>query len=83
MNWPIGCGKDFQGVYDREKSQLLFFSGVNGRAKAEKSGLKVSIVPQSATRGRGGGVSFRKDSKNGSIPKLVNAEPKNTGESLP
>ena len=36
MNWPIGCGKDFQGVYDREKSQLLFFSGVNGRAKAAK-----------------------------------------------
>ena len=36
MNWPVGCGKDFQGVYDREKSQLLFFSGVNGRAKAAK-----------------------------------------------
>ncbi len=37
MNWPIGCGKDFQGVYDREKSQLLFFSGLNGKAKAEKT----------------------------------------------
>ncbi len=36
MNWPIGCGKDFQGVYDREKGTLLFFSGVNGRAKADK-----------------------------------------------
>ncbi|MBR4016768.1 MAG: peptide chain release factor 3 [Oscillospiraceae bacterium] len=36
MNWPIGSGKDFQGVYDREKSQLLFFSGVNGKAKADK-----------------------------------------------
>ena len=36
MNWPIGSGKDFQGVYDREKSQLLFFSGLNGKAKAEK-----------------------------------------------
>ena len=36
MNWPIGSGKDFQGVYDREKSQLLFFSGANGRAKAAK-----------------------------------------------
>ena len=36
MNWPIGCGKDFQGVYDREKEELLFFSGVNGRAKADK-----------------------------------------------
>ena len=36
MNWPIGSGKDFQGVYDREKEELLFFSGVNGRAKADK-----------------------------------------------
>ena len=36
MNWPIGSGKDFQGVYDREKSQLLFFSGVSGKNKAEK-----------------------------------------------
>ena len=36
MNWPIGCGKDFQGVYDREGGQLLFFSGVNGRSRAGK-----------------------------------------------
>ena len=36
MNWPIGSGKDFQGVYDREKSQLLFFSGVSGKSKAAK-----------------------------------------------
>ena len=25
MNWPIGCGKEFQGVYDREKSRIIFF----------------------------------------------------------
>ena len=36
MNWPIGCGKDFQGVYQRAQSQLLFFSGVNGKSKAAK-----------------------------------------------
>ncbi len=36
MNWPIGCGKDFQGVYDREKAELLFFSGVNGKSRADK-----------------------------------------------
>ena len=34
MNWPIGSGKDFKGVYDREKSQLIFFSGVSGKNKA-------------------------------------------------
>ena len=32
----IGSGKDFQGVYDRENSQLLFFSGVSGKNKAGK-----------------------------------------------
>ena len=37
MNWPIGSGKDFQGVYDREKSQLLFFSGINGKSRADKT----------------------------------------------
>ncbi|MBR2048792.1 MAG: peptide chain release factor 3 [Oscillospiraceae bacterium] len=47
MNWPIGCGKDFQGVYDREQGQLLFFSGKNGRAKADK--LEVDLYdPQVA-----------------------------------
>ena len=36
MNWPIGCGKDFQGVYDRDRSQLIFFSGVSGKRRADK-----------------------------------------------
>ena len=39
MNWPIGSGKDFQGVYDREKSELLFFSGVSGKNKAGKHAI--------------------------------------------
>ena len=26
MNWPIGCGRDFKGVYDREKHRILTFS---------------------------------------------------------
>ena len=36
MNWPIGSGKDFQGVYDREQGQLLFFSGNTGKKRADK-----------------------------------------------
>ena len=36
VNWPIGCGKEFQGVYDRQQSQILFFSGVSGKKRAEK-----------------------------------------------
>ena len=35
MNWPIGSGKEFQAVYDRPKSRLLFFSGLSGKQKAE------------------------------------------------
>lgn len=26
MNWPIGCGRDFKGVYDRENAAILAFS---------------------------------------------------------
>ena len=36
MNWPIGSGKEFRGVYDREHGQLLFFSGVSGKNRADK-----------------------------------------------
>ena len=36
VNWPIGCGKEFQGVYDRQQRQILFFSGVSGKKRAEK-----------------------------------------------
>ena len=36
VNWPIGCGKEFQGVYDRRKSQINFFSGVSGKNRADR-----------------------------------------------
>ena len=35
MNWPIGSGKEFRGVYDRQRSRLLMFSGISGKNKAE------------------------------------------------
>ena len=31
MNWPIGCGKEFKGVFDRASRHVLAFSG-DGRA---------------------------------------------------
>ena len=37
MNWPIGCGKEFVGVYDREKQRILFFS-------SETRGKKVNSM---------------------------------------
>ena len=26
MNWPIGCGQEFKGVYDRERREILAFT---------------------------------------------------------
>ena len=26
MNWPIGCGQDFKGVYDRQERKILAFT---------------------------------------------------------
>ena len=33
MNWPIGCGKAFKGVYDRNKNAIIHFTS-NGGAHA-------------------------------------------------
>ncbi|MCQ2770839.1 MAG: peptide chain release factor 3 [Clostridia bacterium] len=36
MNWPIGCGQDFKGVYDRNKKCILAFDEFHaGRRKIE------------------------------------------------
>lgn len=35
MNWPIGCGQDFKGVYDRNKQEILAF-----QFEGRKSGTK-------------------------------------------
>jgi len=35
VNWPIGCGREFAGVYDRERSRILFFQGEGHGKKAE------------------------------------------------
>ncbi|EDS78426.1 peptide chain release factor 3 [Clostridium botulinum C str. Eklund] len=34
MNWPIGCGAHFKGVYDRFKKQVLLFNGGNHGSSA-------------------------------------------------
>ena len=47
VNWPIGSGKEFQGVYDREKGHIAFFSGISGKNRADK--LEVDLYdPQVA-----------------------------------
>lgn len=36
VNWPIGCGKDFKGVYERESQQVIRFVPVQGGKKKLK-----------------------------------------------
>ena len=43
VNWPIGSGRDFRGVYDREQGQILFFSGADHSKKV----LSQEISPDS------------------------------------
>ncbi len=35
MNWPIGSGKEFKGVYDRSKKAILAFKANNGQREVE------------------------------------------------
>ncbi|HBP24270.1 MAG TPA: peptide chain release factor 3, partial [Oribacterium sp.] len=33
-NWPIGCGRNFKGVYDRETEMVELFTATAGGTKA-------------------------------------------------
>lgn len=35
INWPIGSGKRFKGVYERSSKKVLRFQGINGTREAE------------------------------------------------
>ena len=42
MNWPIGCGKDFKGVYDREKQCIIAFNAQN-RGQTKLTSIQCDI----------------------------------------
>ena len=42
MNWPIGCGSDFKGVYDRNKGEILAFSERH-RGASKIQAIKVAL----------------------------------------
>ena len=42
VNWPIGCGKEFQGVYDRMGSRILFFSSEGHGRKAAATQVRTA-----------------------------------------
>ncbi|MGN1014255.1 MAG: peptide chain release factor 3 [Butyricicoccus sp.] len=39
VNWPIGCGKEFKGVYDRQKNHVMAFeaASVSGTKEAKST----------------------------------------------
>jgi len=41
INWPIGSGKEFKGVYELQKQEILRFSGVTGAKEAQVTTLNV------------------------------------------
>ncbi len=41
MNWPIGCGKDFKGVYDFAKKEILAFTANNGQKEVKMDELTI------------------------------------------
>ena len=42
VNWPIGCGKEFKGVYDRKSRQILkFTANSNGQKEVEEEIISI------------------------------------------
>ncbi|MCL2884764.1 MAG: peptide chain release factor 3 [Oscillospiraceae bacterium] len=39
MNWPIGCGKEFRGVYERERGDILAFHSEGNQHEATATRL--------------------------------------------
>ena len=54
MNWPIGCGKEFKGVYDRnEKEVSLFKAAMNGQKEVDTKNIPVGTDELLAEIGQG------------------------------
>ena len=42
MNWPIGSGKEFKGVYDREARNIISFEANGGSRQADAVEVSLS-----------------------------------------
>lgn len=42
INWPIGSGKEFKGVYDRSKKHIIAFKANNGQREVEATEADIS-----------------------------------------
>ncbi len=41
VNWPIGCGKEFKGVYDRFKKSIITFRAAGGQKEVEATEVQL------------------------------------------
>lgn len=42
VNWPIGCGKEFKGVYDRNEREVsLFKAAMNGQKEVDTKNMSL------------------------------------------
>ena len=42
VNWPIGCGKEFKGVYDRNEREIsLFKAAMNGQKEVDTKNMSI------------------------------------------
>ena len=45
VNWPIGCGKEFKGVYDRNEREVsLFKAAMNGQKEVDTKNMSIDDV---------------------------------------
>ncbi len=51
VNWPIGCGKEFKGVYDRHRREIISFTANNGQREVEATEVELSDPNLSALIG--------------------------------
>ncbi len=58
VNWPIGCGKEFKGVYDRHKREIISFLG-DGAANGVRQVEKVELSLEDARLGEMIGETHR------------------------
>ena len=42
INWPIGSGKEFKGVYDRNKNEIIAFTANNGQREVEATEVDIN-----------------------------------------
>ena len=61
MNWPIGCGKEFQGVYDREKRRIIFFQAEGKGNKASTTEIELDDPKLDELLGEAKAASLREE----------------------